>query len=194
MMYLRWITLLSVMFWLIAYWQGGCKGIHDILWSIQARTNRLDTTLMLMILLCSLVAGVAGLRFSLGLDPAVLFQSVAVSSVGCLCVILGIAGMFYCRHALGRFWTAETTLLTGHQVVTVGPYRLVRHPIYSCAMLMYLGWGLVFPAWWNLLAVGMAIGAYALKAWDEDHFLEQGLPGYHEYQQRVPYRIFPGLW
>jgi protein-S-isoprenylcysteine O-methyltransferase Ste14 len=179
---LRWITLLSGLFWLIAYWRGGRKGIHDIFQSMRARTNRLDTALMLVILLCSLVAGVAGLLFSLGLDPAAVFHSLVVSSLGCLCVILGIAGMFYCRRALGRFWTAETTLLAEHQVVTGGPYRLVRHPIYSCAILMYLGWGLVFPAWWNLLAVGMAIGAYALKAWDEDRFLEQGLPGYREYR------------
>jgi len=108
--------------------------------------------------------------------------------------VIGIVGMFYCRHYLGRFWTAETTLMSGHQVVNRGPYGVVRHPIYSFAIAMYVGVGIVFPVWWNLLLVSAIAGAYALKAREEDRFLEEKLEGYREYKERVRYRIIPWVW
>jgi Putative protein-S-isoprenylcysteine methyltransferase len=105
-----------------------------------------------------------------------------------------MAGTFYCRHYLGRFWTAETTLLTEHQIVDRGPYGLVRHPIYTSACVMYFGTVLMFPAWWLILAAAIAIGAYVLKANLEDQFLMRRLSGYEDYRKRVKYRLLPGVW
>ena len=131
---------------------------------------------------------------TLGLVPLELPRRWVVVAGGWLLSVIGIVGMFYCRHYLGRFWTAETTLMDGHQVVDTGPYGVVRHPIYSFAIVMYVGVGIVFPVWWNLLLVLGIVGAYALKAQEEDGFLEEKLEGYRGYKERVRYRIIPWVW
>ncbi len=191
---LRWLTLLSVLFWFIGYWQGGRKVVADIQSSIKIGSSRLDTLLIVAIGIASFVVAITGLLMALEQLPTDPQTHEAITLLGSGWVGLGILGMFYSRHYLGRFWTAETTLMPDHQLVDQGPYRIVRHPIYTFAISMYAGLGLVFPAWWNALSVSIIVIAYALKAWEEDRFLEQSLPGYTEYRQRVRYRLVPGLW
>lgn len=92
------------------------------------------------------------------------FPETWLAGVGCLFTLTGIVGTFYCRAVLGKFWTAEAARQVNHAVIDYGPYSVARHPIYSFAILLYLGLGLVFPVWWNLLAAaGIALGC-ALKA------------------------------
>ncbi|MBN2005496.1 MAG: isoprenylcysteine carboxylmethyltransferase family protein [Anaerolineae bacterium] len=190
----RWITLIAVLFWLVVYWHGGKKVLVDIRASIRSGNSRLDGVLLIVLSLCS--AGVigAGVFVNLGLTEMILSQNPIIVFVGTIFTISGIAGMFYCRHYLGRFWTAETNLSKEHQIIDTGPYHTVRHPIYTFAILMYIGLELVFLSLWTVSLTGVTIVAYVLKAKDEDHYLEQNLPGYCDYQSRVRYRLIPGLW
>jgi protein-S-isoprenylcysteine O-methyltransferase Ste14 len=102
--------------------------------------------------------------------------------------------MFYCRHHLGRFWTAETSLVKEHQIIDSGPYHFIRHPIYTFALVMYVGLALGFHSVWSLFLVGIICAVYIFKTKDEDTFLEKNLSGYQEYKSRVRFRLFPGLW
>ncbi len=192
--FLHWFTLASLFFWFVIYWQAGRKALADIQKSASLPNSRLDTLLMIAIGLCTLLVAVTGLLISLTLLQPPTPQSWPVTCIGTLLTVLGILGMFYCRHALGRFWTAETSLTQNHQVIDQGPYAIVRHPIYTFACVMYLGLGLAFPAWWNLLSVAIILTAYAIKAWDEDRFLAQSLPSYAVYQKRVKYRLIPRIY
>lgn len=192
---LRWITLAAFLFWLGVYWRGGQKIVADIRSSAQAARSRLDTFLMAAMTLLTLVILASAILISLGwiaVSPP--GRSLGLTLAGAALTLAGIAGMFYCRSYLGRFWTAETTLMEGHQVVASGPYGLVRHPIYTFAGLMYAGLALAFPTWWVALVAGLIVVAYALKAQDEERFLRQELPGYGEYQRRVKRRLIPGVW
>ena len=191
---LRYVTLASVLFWLVVYWQGGKKVMIDIKESMRAKNSRFDTVLLIIISLCSLVIITLAFLINFGLLEAFFPQSLFVTFTGTLLAILAIAGMFYCRHYLGRFWTAEINISKDHQIVGTGPYRFARHPIYTFAILMYIGLGLVFPSQWNAVFVGAIIAAYMLKTKDEDAFLEKNLSGYREYKLRVRYRLVPGLW
>jgi len=56
-----------------------------------------------------------------------------LSAVGALLVAAGAAGTFYCRLQMRGLWNARTVLAAGHRVIDSGPYRLLRHPIYSFA-------------------------------------------------------------
>jgi protein-S-isoprenylcysteine O-methyltransferase Ste14 len=190
----RWITLASILFWLVAYWQGGKKVIIDIKEAIRAKRSRLDIALLPVMAFCSLVLISMGVLASLGQLSIVFLQYPALTLSGTVLVILGIIGMFYCRHYLGRFWTAETNLAKDHQIIDTGPYRFVRHPIYTFAILMYSGFGLAFPSRWSVLFVGLIVAAYVLKTKDEDTFLGKNLSGYREYMFRVRYCLVPGLW
>jgi protein-S-isoprenylcysteine O-methyltransferase Ste14 len=79
-------------------------------------------------------------------------------------------------------------------VVSSGPYRVVRHPMYSGALLMLLFSGLSLGSFVALLCVIPLISVIALRAIDEEKFLEAHLPGYKEYRQRVRYRLIPVVW
>ncbi|HEX2993319.1 MAG TPA: isoprenylcysteine carboxylmethyltransferase family protein [Anaerolineales bacterium] len=191
---LRWISLISIVYWLIVYWQGGKKVMIDIKESLRIRNSRPDSVLLIIISFCSFVTIVLAFLTNFGLLKAFFPQRPTVIFAGTLLTILGIAGMFYCRHYLGKFWTAETNLHKNHQIVDTGPYRFVRHPIYTFAILMYLGLGLTFLSPENLLFVAAIIAAYILKTNDEDAFLAKNLLGYREYKSRIRYRLIPGLW
>lgn len=191
---LRWITLSSFLFWFIWYWKGGKEILADIQNSLHSSTSSLDTILLITISLCSVGIVGTGVLASLRLLPIVLSQNVAITFIGMLLSVSGIMGMFYCRLHLGRFWTAETDVANDHQVVDTGPYRFARHPIYTFAIMMYIGLSMVFLWLWNVVLAGIVIVAYILKARDEDRYLEQNLAGYQEYKQRVHYYLLPGLW
>jgi protein-S-isoprenylcysteine O-methyltransferase Ste14 len=93
---------------------------------------------------------------------------------------------------------AETTVRIqtdrAHTVVTWGPYRFVRHPMYVGAILMHVGTPLV----WGSLAASWISGAIILLfVWRtalEDRTLQRELPGYGEYAARTRFRLVPGLW
>lgn len=82
----------------------------------------------------------------------------------------------------------------GHHLVTLGPYRFVRHPGYLGMVLSVPASGLALGSW---LALIPAV-AYALiilrRAAIEDDFLRQNLSGYDSYAEAVRYRMLPGLW
>jgi protein-S-isoprenylcysteine O-methyltransferase Ste14 len=114
--------------------------------------------------------------------------------IGGVLTLIGMGGTLYCRSILGRFWTAETTVMPDHQIIDRGPYGVVRHPIYLAVSVQYLGTATVFPAWWLIAAVVIAVVAYGLKANLEDEFLARTLAGYEDYRRRVKYRLLPGVW
>lgn len=82
----------------------------------------------------------------------------------------------------------------GHQVVSSGPYRFVRHPMYLGAMLTHLFTPLALSSWWALLPGGIAAAAMLIRTALEDKTLQAELDGYSAYANRVRYRLLPGVW
>ena len=82
----------------------------------------------------------------------------------------------------------------GQVVVTAGPYRYVRHPMYLGIIILFLGMPVALGSWWALLP-GAAIGLlFVLRTVKEDRMLREELPGYPEYAQHIRYRLVPGIW
>jgi protein-S-isoprenylcysteine O-methyltransferase Ste14 len=82
----------------------------------------------------------------------------------------------------------------GHKVVSSGPYRWVRHPGYAGFMLASFGMPLLLDSAWAYLPVSIQTGFFILRTSLEDRFLQENLPGYREYTQKVRYRLLPGVW
>lgn len=82
----------------------------------------------------------------------------------------------------------------GHHVVTDGPYRIVRHPMYTAALTYFIGAPLLLGSWWGLLPVPFFMMALGIRAVGEEHMLRQSLPGYDDYARRVRFRLVPGIW
>lgn len=92
-------------------------------------------------------------------------------------------------------FTAATIAVTpGQKVVSTGPYAVVRHPMYSGALVMLLGTPLALGSWWGLLMFIPMVLAIAWRAHEEERFLFKYLPGYKEYCQTVRYRLIPFVW
>lgn len=83
----------------------------------------------------------------------------------------------------------------GHQVITIGPYRYVRHPGYVGMVGWYLMSALALNSWAAFFGPGLAtVFLYVIRTRMEEDLLRQELDGYEEYATRVPYRWVPGVW
>lgn len=86
----------------------------------------------------------AAASFSPWLNMA--FPVIAVV-VGTATLLAGGALRRYCFNALGRFFTGTVVVSADQQVIQTGPYRLIRHPSYTAALLMFTGIGIALGNW-----------------------------------------------
>ena len=82
----------------------------------------------------------------------------------------------------------------GQRVISTGPYRLVRHPMYFGAVLMLLFMSPALGSWWALPGFLLAIPLIVLRLLNEEKKLCRDLPGYSDYCLRTRSRLLPLLW
>jgi protein-S-isoprenylcysteine O-methyltransferase Ste14 len=92
------------------------------------------------------------------------------------------------------FASAIIELATDQRVIATGPYRLVRHPMYTGAMVVSLATSLALGSWWGLPVAGVKLIVIVARLLDEEKFLAESLPGYREYCDKVKYRLIPYVW
>ncbi|MBN2115767.1 MAG: isoprenylcysteine carboxylmethyltransferase family protein [Anaerolineales bacterium] len=95
-----------------------------------------------------------------------------------------------------RFFAGTVRIQTerGHQVVSSGPYRFVRHPGYAGAVWGYLGVPIWLDSSWAFVPALLLIGVLILRTALEDKTLQDELPGYKEFTRETRYRLIPGIW
>jgi len=81
-----------------------------------------------------------------------------------------------------------------HQVVKTGPYKYVRHPMYSAIILMILITPFALGSFAALIFSGLITILFIIRTYLEDKTLQNELSGYKEYIKEVHYRLVPGLW
>jgi protein-S-isoprenylcysteine O-methyltransferase Ste14 len=97
--------------------------------------------------------------------------------------------------ALGKQWAVSARLVEGHQLITAGPYRLVRNPIYTGMFGMMLATGLAVTRWQVLLAATVIFlaGTYIRVRVEERLLRGQFGSDFDDYTRRVP-AVIPGIW
>lgn len=80
------------------------------------------------------------------------------------------------------------------QVISSGPYAIVRHPFYSGTILMFLATPLALGSWWALIPALLIIPTMIIRILDEEKALSSELLGYTEYLDKVKWRLVPGIW
>jgi protein-S-isoprenylcysteine O-methyltransferase Ste14 len=104
---------------------------------------------------------------------------------------LGMATMVVNQNS----YAAATIRVEAEQtVVSTGLYSLVRHPMYAGALIMMVGMPLALDSYWGLVTFLPGLAVLAFRIDDEEKMLRQELAGYHEYTQKVHYRLVPGVW
>ncbi len=82
----------------------------------------------------------------------------------------------------------------GQRVISTGPYRLVRHPMYFGAVLMLLFTPLALGSWWAFPGFLLVIPLIVLRLLNEEKMLRRDLPGYSDYCLHTRSRLLPLLW
>ncbi len=81
-----------------------------------------------------------------------------------------------------------------HHVISTGPYRWMRHPGYTGALLTYLATPVFLDALWAFIPVALLAIVLIIRTELEDRTLQSKLKGYRDYANRVRYRLLPGIW
>jgi protein-S-isoprenylcysteine O-methyltransferase Ste14 len=103
--------------------------------------------------------------------------------VGVLMVFLGSVIRRYCWRTLGQYFTGDVKAKTDQPVIRSGPYRFVRHPSYTAAMIMFVGIGLALGNWVSLVLITIAtIAAYGYRVAVEERALVSAIG--------EPYRVY----
>ncbi len=116
-----------------------------------------------------------------------------VSLLGDLLVAVGL-GIAMLVVIQNGYAAATVTVESGQPVVSTGVYRYVRHPMYVGDVIMMVGMPLALGSYWGLLFVIPGVAVLVFRILDEEKLLNQDLPGYREYTQRVRYRLLPAVW
>jgi protein-S-isoprenylcysteine O-methyltransferase Ste14 len=102
---------------------------------------------------------------------------------GMLLVAMGVGFAVWARKHLGSYWSANVTIKNKHRLIRTGPYRLVRHPIYTGLLTALIGTAIVIGQWHALVAVGIAVIAMIRKIRLEERWLGQHMvEEYRRYQ------------
>lgn len=113
--------------------------------------------------------------------------------VGDVGVIAGFYIVFK-TFAANTFTAANIQVDVAQTVITTGPYAIVRHPMYSGALLLLLITPIALNSSWALLAVLPMFAVIIARLLDEERFLSKNLTGYTAYCLKVKWRLFPGVF
>jgi protein-S-isoprenylcysteine O-methyltransferase Ste14 len=116
----------------------------------------------------------------------------AVFLIGICLMLMGVALRWYSAAILGKYFTFDVAIQGGQALIEVGPYRYVRHPSYSGALLSLLGFGLTLGNWAGLAAAMSCLGfAYLYRIPIEEQALSAALgDAYKQYMNRT-WRLVP---
>ena len=92
-------------------------------------------------------------------------------------------------------WLSRSIEVADDQkVVSSGLYGIVRHPMYSATIGMFLSMPIVMESWWAFLAMIPYVPIIVYRIKDEEILLTEELEGYSEYKQKVKWRLIPFIW
>ena len=92
------------------------------------------------------------------------------------------------------FASAVVQVEAGQKVISTGPYRIVRHPMYSGLLLMMVAVGFALGSYVTVVPALLKIPLLIYRLVHEERMLRKELPGYIEYCERTPWRLVPGVW
>ena len=152
----------------------------------QSEQNMVIKLSGLMFLVGFIVAGL-NYRFKWNVLPTCI-------TVGATLVFL-LAYLLYAEVLRENTYLSRTIEVQDHQkVIDTGLYAVVRHPMYSATLLLFLSMPLVLGSIYAFLIFLAYPFIIAKRIKGEEEFLEKELKGYREYKQKVKYRLIPFVW
>lgn len=148
----------------------------------------------------NIVVKLSGLMFIAGfvvsgLGVRFAWYTLPPAAVWCAAAVFLLGYLLYARVLRENTYLSRTIeVQEGQRVIDSGLYGIVRHPMYTATLLLFLSMPLVLGSVYALLIFLAYPVLIAHRIKHEEAFLEQELPGYREYKQRVKYRLIPFVW
>ena len=132
---------------------------------------------------------VAGLDFRFG------WSNVPTAVTAIASVLFLLAYLLYAEVMRENAYLSRTIQVEdGQTVVDTGLYGIVRHPMYSATLLLFMAMPLILGSWYALIIFAFYPAIIILRLKDEEDLLSRELKGYTEYKQKVKYRLLPFIW
>jgi protein-S-isoprenylcysteine O-methyltransferase Ste14 len=112
---------------------------------------------------------------------------------GVAITVLGFAITFWARFTLGGNWSSSVTIKVEHELVRSGPYRWVRHPIYTGIIVAMAGTAVARDQWRGVVAVALMWVAFTIKRLKEESFMRQTFGAHYDEYSQATGAIFPLL-
>jgi protein-S-isoprenylcysteine O-methyltransferase Ste14 len=179
LVYLLW--LIFILYWIISA-IGVKKNIRTGEWRRDAGIRILLIIIIVVLLQISSSWKIFAYQSDLG-----------VQAVGLVLCVAGIAFAIWARIHLGKNWSGTPSMKEGHELITSGPYRFVRHPIYTGMLVALVGSALASGViWLAILVVFLFNFLYRLPI--EERYMMQLFPKeYPEYKKRTK-KLIPFIW
>ncbi len=183
----RWMLLSGALwFAFLVYWSVAARNSAPVA-SAESVKSRSLHQLVLNFSLLLLFIPVPGLTGHF----APLTAAMIAAGLGLQAVAFGLA--IWARRHLGRNWSAEVTIKRDHQLVRSGPYRLIRHPIYTAMLGMFAGTTLVSAQAHSLVALLLLTAAYWRKIRLEETALRETFGDTYLAYRRKTWALIPGI-
>lgn len=185
------VALRLVWLAVIGYWVWSARNVKAV-----ARTESLQQRLFLYILPLLVAVVLLGPGRWFGhtwLRAQFVPHSELVASLGLALCLAGALLACYARQILGRNWSGTVQLKQDHELIQNGPYRYVRHPIYSGFLLLFLGSAVMVGEWRGLLGLVIVFVSFWRKLRMEESWLAQHFGARYAQYSRQTKAIVPGL-
>ncbi len=148
---------------------------------------------VLLIIAVLIIVHVQSAHNSLWKSLTFSFTNPIVNTIGIVVCALGLGLAVWARMYLGRNWGMPMSLRKNHELVTSGPYRYIRHPIYSGILLAALGSTLASTTWWLLVCV--AYGAYFFYSVNvEENMMTKEFPDHYPAYMAKTKQLIPFVY
>lgn len=183
------------------YFIGACWLVFAAVWLVASiwtkrtvyRESAGERARYWLLLVIAYVLLTQGRRFPYPFSMILIPQTATSTWIGAVLCGCGLALAIWARLILGRNWSGVVTLKEGHEMIQRGPYRFVRHPIYTGLQSMFLGTATAFGHLAAFIGVALVFVSFWIKLNQEERLMLKQFPNdYPDYQRRVK-RIIPFL-
>jgi protein-S-isoprenylcysteine O-methyltransferase len=170
-------------------WIGWRRHSNDVM-----RTRDAGTLRLLLVTIYASIALAVWLG-SLGVMRFPIHLRVPLSWLGIAMMLVGLPFRWWAIRVLSRYFTVDVTIRPDHQLIRSGPYRWLRHPSYTGALLTFYGFSLGFGNWLSLLAVVLPVTLVFLwRIHVEERVLTKAFPDQYPAYARDSRRLIPYVW
>jgi protein-S-isoprenylcysteine O-methyltransferase Ste14 len=184
----RQLYVLCVAGWVLfsLYWEAAAMSAAAAK-STESRGSRAVHVLLVSVAQLLVLVPLRGLGRYLPVSTLIMTAGLTIQAIGTFVAV-------WARQHLGRNWSGAIAIKVEHQLIRSGPYRLLRHPIYTGLLAMYIGPAVVTGEWLALVGVALAALAYWRKIRLEEAALDTAFGADYDAYRRATWALVPGLF